>query len=191
MKINLLLIRSFLFASTFYITLGCSDDPNPANEEELITSVKLTFTKVSAEPLEFLWNDPDGETGSGVPEIDNVVLLTDSEYNLSITLGDESSGTLVDITGDISDEATDHQFFFQPDVSLDDHIDLAYNDEDADGNPLGLNNVVQTSGAGSGKLKLILRHKPKKDESGVSEGNITNAGGDTDIEIEFEVSVEE
>lgn len=191
MKFNVSLFSlSMIAACVFSLATSCSDDPTPGNEEELITFVKLKFTKAGSEPLEFTWSDPDGEIGSGEPVVEDVSLLADTEYDLSVSIGDESSGTLVDITADISEEATDHQFFFQPDSDLEDVIDFSYGDEDDNGYPVGLGNNANTSDAGSGKLKVILRHKPKKNAAGVADGDITHAGGDTDIEIEFNVAIE-
>ena len=37
---------------------------------------------------------------------------------------------------------------------------------------------------------MTLRHEPAKDASGVAAGDITNAGGETDIEVTFDVTVE-
>ena len=42
---------------------------------------------------------------------------------------------------------------------------------------------------GNGTITVILRHEPDKDASGVSNGDITNAGGETDIEVVFNVEV--
>ncbi|HBK71516.1 MAG TPA: type 1 periplasmic binding fold superfamily protein, partial [Flavobacteriaceae bacterium] len=36
----------------------------------------------------------------------------------------------------------------------------------------------------------ILRHEPNKSASGVSDGDITNAGGETDIEVIFNITVQ-
>jgi hypothetical protein len=186
-----LLTRSFVLASALSVSFGCSDDPKPGNEEELITFVQLTFSQPGAEPHVFTWSDPDGEIGSGAPIIDDITLKANSDYDLSLSLADHSSGTPEDITAEISDEAEDHQFFFLADANLDAIVTFEYDDEDANGNPIGLNDLVHTTNTGSGKLKLILRHKPKKSGDGVSEGDITHAGGDTDIEVEFDVTVEE
>jgi hypothetical protein len=38
-------------------------------------------------------------------------------------------------------------------------------------------------------LKITLRHEPNKKASGVVGGSITNAGGETDIEVSFDVEV--
>ena len=37
---------------------------------------------------------------------------------------------------------------------------------------------------------ITLRHEPAKTATGVSGGDITNAGGETDIEVVFDVTVE-
>ena len=36
----------------------------------------------------------------------------------------------------------------------------------------------------------MLRHEPDKSAAGVSSGDITNAGGETDIEVSFNVIIE-
>ena len=37
----------------------------------------------------------------------------------------------------------------------------------------------------SASMTVILRHEPDKAGAGVSDGDITNAGGETDIEVTF------
>ena len=69
-------------------------------------------------------------------------------------------------------------------------LQIVYADTDSNGNPLGLLTSVTTGEAGSGIIQVILRHKPDKTASGVASGDITSAGGETDIDIEFAVTVE-
>ena len=92
-----------------------------------------------------------------------------------------------DITEEVKEEAEEHQFFFQTSIN---GLSVVYNDKDADDNPIGLSSTVTTSEAGSGNLTIILRHEPSKNASGVSAGDITNAGGETDIEVTFDVNVQ-
>jgi len=171
------------------------DDPKPANEEELITTVALVFQKLeSDEPARrFEWKDVDG-TGAGAPVIDEIELDAHAAYSLSVELKDESNPNDVeDITSEIEEEGTEHQFFFTVNPG-DLDIDITYNDEDADGKPIGLINHVAVGHAHdvvTGTLGVTLRHKPKKDAAGVANGDITNAAGDTDIEVVFNVNLNE
>ena len=63
-------------------------------------------------------------------------------------------------------------------------------DFDGDGNPVGLANILTTGSAGSGNLTVTLKHEPDKSASGVSDGDMTNAGGETDISVTWVITVE-
>ena len=40
-----------------------------------------------------------------------------------------------------------------------------------------------------GILKIVLRHQPNKSASGVANGDISSAGGSTDVDIEIPIIV--
>ena len=65
-----------------------------------------------------------------------------------------------------------------------------YMDMDGNGNPIGLTTTVTTASAGSGAITITLRHEPDKTAAGVAGGDISNAGGETDIEVTFQVNVQ-
>jgi hypothetical protein len=69
-------------------------------------------------------------------------------------------------------------------------MDHAYDDMDGSGNPIGVANTYLTGDAGSGTFTVTLRHEPNKTAAGVADGDITNAGGETDIEVEFPVTIQ-
>ena len=80
----------------------------------------------------------------------------------------------------------EHQFFFATTgASM-----FNYADQDNDGNPVGLSFELTTGDAGSESYTITLRHEPDKSATGVSGGDITNAGGETDIEVVFDVIIE-
>ncbi|MBK7753909.1 MAG: hypothetical protein IPI41_15275 [Flavobacteriales bacterium] len=85
------------------------------------------------------------------------------------------------------EEGVDHQFFFQPAGA---NITFAYSDADANGNPIGLQTTMASGTASVGSLKVTLRHEPDKTAAGVASGDITNAAGETDIEVTFPVVIE-
>lgn len=92
-----------------------------------------------------------------------------------------------DVSEEVREEDEEHQFFFSTTV---DGLSIAYDDMDEDDNPIGLATRLTTGNAADGTMTIILRHEPDKKASGVSGGNIANAGGETDIEVTFNVSVQ-
>ena len=57
-------------------------------------------------------------------------------------------------------------------------------------NPVGLTFNLQAGTASSGTFTITLRHEPFKDAEGVSEGDITNAAGETDVQESFDIVIE-
>ena len=53
----------------------------------------------------------------------------------------------------------------------------------------GLLSTLMTKGPDAAKINIILRHEPNKKGLGVSDGDITNAGGETDIEVSFDITI--
>lgn len=162
------------------------DDPEPENEEELITTVNVIFEDLSNDSIYTLtFRDLDGD-GGDEPVITTEPLPANSEFRVDVEFLDESDDPAEDITDEVREEAEEHQVFF-----LIDGLNLthSYDDEDVNGNPLGVVNTMQTGEAGNGTLRIVLRHEPDKFAEGVSDGDITNAGGETDIDVEFDVEI--
>lgn len=189
--------RSFLllFALALLTATGCKKnkdaDEQPStgpNESELITTLILTYTdqEVSTEVFEMRFTDIDGDGGSA-PVIVADTLPANRAYSLTVRVLNESVSPAQEITDEITSEASEHQFFF---LSSGTTLSIAYADADANGQPIGLSNTAVTGVAGSGTLTVTLRHQPDKSATGVSAGDITNAGGETDIEVQFPVVVE-
>ena len=86
------------------------------------------------------------------------------------------------VTEEVDEEALEHQFFYTIGGNLD--VATEYENFDADGNPLGTLLMLSTGEASSGTLTLTLRHEPNKPNTGLSD-----AGGETDIEVTFNVAV--
>lgn len=163
------------------------DDPIIPNEEEVITTLNFTLIPIGVGNTVVLsFQDLDGNGGSA-PTISGGILDTNTTYTGSLELLNELESPALDITEEVQNEAEEHQFFFQTSI---DGMNIIYDDMDANGNPIGLSTLITTNGASAGSLTVILRHEPDKNASGVSIGDITNAGGETDIEIVFDVVVE-
>ncbi|MDP6908081.1 MAG: type 1 periplasmic binding fold superfamily protein [Flavobacteriales bacterium] len=163
------------------------EDPDIPNEEELITTLVYTLTpQGGGTAVEFRFTDLDGD-GGNAPVIANATLASNSVYDGVVTLSNESGTPAEDITEEVEEEDEEHQLFF---TVTDANATVAYTDTDADGNPIGLATTVTTTGASSGTLMVTLRHEPDKGAAGVAAGDVTNAGGETDIEVTFDMTIQ-
>ena len=176
-----------LFIALAVIALSfssCRKDPEDVNEEEVITTLNYILTG-GGSTVTLSFQDLDGD-GGDAPTVTGDTLAANTTYAGSLELLNEVEGE--DITEEIEEEDEDHQFFFQTTGD----INVAYDaeDVDADGNPVGLQNILTTGAAGDGTVTVILRHEPDKGGDGVADGDITNAGGETDIEVTFDVTVQ-
>lgn len=177
-----------LFSALFVWTACEDDDPVIPNQEEVITTLRMQLTPTAgggSVTLEF--RDLDGEGGDD-PVITGGTLDANTDYTGSLELLNEAETPVEIVTEEIEEEDEEHQFFFSVGGGLD--LTIAYGDADSDGNPVGLETTVTTGAASTGTLTVVLRHEPAKDASGVRDGDITNAGGETDIEVEFPVTVQ-
>lgn len=176
-----LLIFSFVF-------IACEkDDPIITNEEELITTVNYTLTPMNGgEAVVLRFVDLDGDGGDD-PIITGVTLEANTIYTGTLELLNESEVPAESINEEIQDEDEDHQFFFQSTI---DGLVVSYTDLDENGKPVGLNTSLQTGAVASGNLTIILKHEPQKSAEGVSDGDITNAQGETDIQVTFPIDVQ-
>lgn len=160
--------------------------PPLANESEVITTVRLTFNTSSFAEYKYMsFTDLDGD-GGAAPVITSDTLSADSIYDLAIEILNESVSPALDLTQEILAEGTVHQFFLEQDPAI---LFLNYGDSDSNGFPIGLLHTCVVINQGTGTLKVTLRHEPNKSAAGVSSGDITNAGGDTDIEVVFPLLV--
>lgn len=179
----------FLLSATPLLFTSCSDDDAPAyvNEDEVITTVTATFTPVGGgTPIVLKSRDADGD-GPTAPVITvSGSFIAAAGYNGVVTFTNELTSPVTDITNEIEEEGTEHQLFFrQSGLGT-----FAYTDADDNGRPVGLQFLyTATNVAATGNLIITLRHQPDKAANGVSGGDITNAGGSTDAEVQFPVTV--
>ena len=150
----------------------------------MITTVTYTLTPVGGgDAVIFSFTDLDGD-GSAPPTIVNGVLVANTSYTGVLSLLNETETPAEDIGEEVKAEATDHQFFFIQEGTLD--ATITYVDEDENGNPLGLSTTIDTGEASSGELAITLKHLPKKPNN----GTLVDAGGVTDVQVIFDVTIQ-
>lgn len=199
-------LLAFLFTGAlFFISCSSDDDnPDPVNEEELITKVTLILEAEGLETVTMEYSDESGlghdhddegeeeddHDHDGLEGVVSGPLKPNTTYTGSIALLNESASPAENVTEEIEKEADEHQFFYQAIGELD--IDPNYLDKESDylsndsSNPVGLKFSLTTGTEGHGDLRVVLRHQPKKPNTGLED-----AGGETDMDISFHVHIEE
>ncbi|QDO95713.1 type 1 periplasmic binding fold superfamily protein [Formosa sediminum] len=179
------LFTAALIATVLFTSCSSDDDtPEIVNEEEVITTLTVTLTATGTGDIITLQTqdlDGDGPDDPVVTVSGN--LAAGETYNGSIVLLNETVSPAEDITEEVEDESDEHQFFYTASSSLD--VTTAYANYDEDGNPLGTEFTLTAGEASSGSLTFTLIHEPVKPNTG-----LTDAGGETDAEATFSVTVE-
>ncbi|MGB3798603.1 MAG: type 1 periplasmic binding fold superfamily protein [Lewinella sp.] len=178
----------FFFFLVLFVACGSDDDPIIPNEEEVITDLVYVLTPDgggSAVTMSF--SDPDGDGAQAAVISVSDSLVASTTYTGVVALSNTSNPSDPEnITAEVLQESEEHQFFYTPAGGLD--VTLDYGDTDDAGNPLGIVTELQTGQASSGALRIILRHEPDK-SGGATITDPTGAGGETDIEVTFPVSI--
>ena len=183
-------LKYALLASTL-IFASCSDDddntPDPVNEEEVITTLIVSLEMINgqsgSDTVVMQYQDLDGDGPDAATVTVSGSLNANTVYDGSIVLLNETEMPAENITVEVEEEDDEHQFFYTVGSGLD--VATEYANFDGDGNPLGTMFVLNVGSASSGGLTFTLRHEPNKPNSGLE-----NAGGSTDIEVTFDVTVE-
>lgn len=201
MKTSLQLPLALLLGALVFV--GCKkdkDDPAtptpPVNEEELITDMYIHFHDDLGNAYEwhasveggFHHDHGEGEEHEeGEIHIHGDTLPANTQLHAEIFLLNRSVSPADTVSHEVESEGTAHQFFYVPENAA---IAVAYADTDADGRPIGLRTTWSIGAVGTGEMQVILRHGLDKAAAGVSGGDITNAGGSTDLEVHFPAVVE-
>jgi len=186
-KFNKIVISGLVILSVLASCKKEKNDPIIPNEEEVITTLNYTLTPTGGGTAIVLsFQDLDGDGGSA-PTITGGALDSNTTYTGVLELLNEIESPAEDITLEVSAEGDEHQFFFEPSAT---DVTIAYTDMDANGDPIGITSTLTTNSTNTGTLKITLRHEPAKSATGVSSGDITNAGGETDIEVTFNLDVQ-
>ena len=158
------------------------EDPTPLNEEEVITTVKITQTpEGNGDAVTLTFFDADGPLGNIEPTIISSGPLTSATmYAVVIALANETLTPAVNISEEVAGEADEHLFCF--DATGD--IVITYEDEDENGLPLGLLTTWVTGTPGAAEVTVTLRH-----QAGTKTGQCPGTG-ETDVEISFPLVVE-
>ncbi len=163
---------------------GCKkDEPAPAQDNEFISTMKLTFTE-GANKLVYSVKDLDGDGGKP-PVIDVIKLLPNKTYVLTTEFLDETKSPAVNLTSEIEAESAEHLVVFES--SSANLLAVTRTDKDSRNFEVGLKASAKTNAAANGTLKVTLRHQPEV--GGKPTKNGTASIGSTDFEGTFTVEI--
>jgi hypothetical protein len=177
-------LLSLVLSISVFISSCKKDSVEAADENELITTVKLNFT-ANGSTQTFVYSDPDGDGGKA-PTIDNINLKANTTYTMIIEILDESKTPISNITNEISTKKDEHLFVYTP--SSANLLTYSYGDKDSRNLNVGLTGSVKTGAMATGKLKVQLRHQPPINGNPTKDGTVTP--GSDDINLDFGVTIQ-
>ncbi len=187
-------LRAPLFV--LLLSAGCAEDGHDHSEQEVITTVLLTFDDGAGNSTTFLWNDDDGD-GGNAPVIDDIVLDAGT-YSLNVGFENRLEDPAEDITAEIADENDEHQIFFAgtavngpTNEQTNAPLEHTYGDQDGNGWPVGLSNSV-TAVTGTGSLQVVLQHLPELKTATLAndaKNGLETLPGESDVDVSFNVTI--
>jgi hypothetical protein len=187
MKIKVTILTSLIIATGLSL-MSCKkkevkvESPPTQNEEELITTMKLTFIDTTGVQTnkEFVFRDTDGPGGNAPSAFDTIFLSSNYVYKMQITLLNESVSPADNISDEVLAEAVDHLFCLTPTST----VNLSILRTDSDGTfELGLSSKWTTQTSSTGNVLIVLKHQP-----GIKNGQCDP--GETDIELNFPIVIQ-
>lgn len=180
-------LKSLIYLAIAGISMTACKKEAPAaeDENELITTVRLKFTQgTTIQTFEF--KDIDGDGGAAPTKFDRIVLKPNTTYTLAVELLDETKTPVENKTDEVKKEQDEHLFVFSPaPASL---LSYSYGDKDSKGFNVGLTGTAKTTAAGTGTLRVQLRHQPPI--GGVAAKNGTVGPGNDDVNLSFNLTVQ-
>lgn len=180
----------YLFILSFGLFLtSCNDDDEiiAEEEEEVITQLTLTFSD-GTNTITGTYLDADGDgpnAGTFTPA--TIVLDANTTYDLSLTFTNTLEDPAEDITAEIEEEDAEHQIFFSYTNGVFTNASTTYNDQDDNGNPVGLSTSWTTGATASttGNFTVTLKHQPD-----IKSATSTIDDGSTDIAQTFSIELQ-
>ncbi|RYY65219.1 MAG: hypothetical protein EOO13_17485 [Chitinophagaceae bacterium] len=176
-----------LLAATLLFSSCKKSNGGEGNDEELITTMKLTFTpSTGGSPVTFNYNDADGAGGAN-PTQDVIQLAPNTIYNVSVALLNATTTPPEDITTEIEEEKEAHRFYYIP--SAGGLLTIAVLDADANAVPVGITSQWTTGAASSGTVGITLRHYPGTPPDKQTSDPVNSPKSGTDIAVTFSYAI--
>jgi hypothetical protein len=170
------------------VMTSCKKDKVEENDEEVITTVKLTFVPVGGgTTLTYQYDDADGP-GGNAPTQNEIVLAPSKTYNVTLQLLNKTETPVADITTEVAAESDAHRFYYEPTAAS--NITVSGLNNDPNGVPLGIESTWTTGAVATGKIKITLRHYPSVPPNKAAGDLVNSSKSGTDIEVDFNTKIQ-
>lgn len=184
MKKELLKSGLLLFSASVLLLSSCKKEENEEeNEEEVITTMQLTFVPAGGgTTVTYKFDDPDGPGGTN-PVKDDIVLMPNKSYAVTVQLLNKTANPVADITTEVAAEADAHRFYYEPSAAS--NITVANFNNDGNGVPVGITSTWTTGAAATGTIRVTLRHYPGNPPNKATDDAVNSTKSSTDLEVDF------
>lgn len=185
MQIKKMLVIFVLLTTAF---ASCKKDAHEHNDEEVITTLRLTFAPVGGGTnLVYQYDDADGP-GGNQPTKEEIVLQPNKSYNVTLQLLNKTVNPAADKTDEIKQEGTSHRFYYEPAAGT--NITVSGLDNDANGVALGLSSNWVSGAAATGTIKITLRHYSGNPPGKAANDPVNSTKSSTDLEVLFNTRIQ-
>jgi len=171
-------IPLFLFLG--FLVISCdSTEPGTGGPGigELITDVTISLQAEGEDAIVATATDPDGDGADFM--IEDLSINRNTVYVGKIIIEDNINN--LNITNEVRNDAEEYQIHYLPESSL--AITAVVTDEDANGQPVGLEFTLTTGDATSGNLRVVLSHYDDSPKGGPT------LPDESDLDLNFPVVV--
>jgi len=185
-QITKIVLAVFIAGAVF--TSCKKDKPEEPNDNEVITTMTLTFVPVDGgATVSYSFDDPDGP-GGVAPTQQEIVLAPTKSYNVTLQLLDKTKTPVADVTVEVQSESEAHRFYYEPTAGS--NITVAGLNNDGIGVPLGITSTWATGAVATGKIKVTLRHYPGTPPNKAIDDLVSSSKSSTDTEVEFNTKIQ-
>jgi hypothetical protein len=177
-----------IFVVLTAVFTSCKKEADEPNDEEVITTLRLTFAPVGGgNNLVYQYDDADGP-GGNQPTKEEIVLQPNKSYNVTLQLLNKTVNPAADKTDEIKQEGTSHRFYYEPAAGS--NITVSGLDNDADGVALGLSSNWISGAAVTGTIKITLRHYSGNPPGKAANDPVNSTKSSTDLEVLFNTRIQ-
>lgn len=189
MKKQLSKFSMLLFCMSSLLLSSCKKDSvGEENDEEVITTMQLTFIpQGGGATVTYKFDDPDGP-GGAVATQDQIVLGANKTYNVALQLLNKTLTPVEDITLEVAAEPEAHRFYYEP--SAGSNITVSGLNNDPAGMPLGITSIWTTTATATGTVKVTLRHYAGTPPNKATADPVNTSKSSTDIEVIFNTRIQ-